>query len=126
MRMILRSLLPRLLRSGFLVAGVFLCTLGAGNWIVGGLRLAKYEELAVDTRPEAADSAALRTGFAFTDVSEGQERHNIALAKLQYYSVVLVAGQILLVIGLLLILTGYLRLSGARTSSRNKTLLDSA
>jgi hypothetical protein len=82
--------------------------------------------LAVVTRPEAADSAALRTGFAFTDVSEGQERHNIALAKLQYYSVVLVAGQILLVIGLLLILTGYLRLSGARTSSRNKTLLDSA
>jgi hypothetical protein len=116
---------PATRRGGLIVAGALLCCLGLANWVVGGMRLAKYRELAEKTRVPAGNPAALRDGFTFSDVSEGQERHNIALAKVQYYSVVIAAGQVFLAAGLLLVFVGYLRLPTAAEPRRRKTLLDS-
>jgi hypothetical protein len=112
-------------RRGFITAGALLCCLGLANWIVGGIRLAKYQDIAEKTRVPAKDPAVLSTGFTFSDVSEGQERHNIAVAKLQYYAVVLAAGQVLLAGGLLLVFIGYLRSLTAAGPPPSKTLLDS-
>ena len=108
-------------RSGFVVAGALLCCLGLANWVVGGVRLAKYQDLADKTYVPGRDPAALSSGFTFSDVSEGQERHNIAVAKLQYYSVVLAAGQVLLAGGLLLAFVGYLRPPAAIAPRAGKT-----
>jgi len=109
-------------RSGLITAGALLCCLGLANWVVGGVRLAKYEDIAERTQVAAGDPAALTSGFTFSDVSEGQERHNIAVAKLQYYSVVLTAGQVLLAGGLLLAFIGYLRLPATMSSAQRQNV----
>ncbi len=110
--------------SGFSTAALLVLTLGIGNWIVGAVKLAQYRALALAAAPPTPDSAPLGGGFAFSDVSETQERHNIAVAKVHYYSVVVSAGQLLLATGLVLLLIGYRRSPG-RLASQNKTLLDS-
>ncbi len=117
-----RPAAPRPRRSGLVTAGALLCCLGLANWVVGGIRLAKYEDIAAKTAVPARDPATLSTGFTFSDVSEGQERHNIAVAKLQYYSVVLTAGQVLLAGGLLLVFAGYLRSPPPVRARRSKTV----
>ncbi len=119
-----RRIVSRILRSGLLTTGAILLTLGAGNWSVGRVKLAQYERLAAQTRTAVPDPVPLRSAFTFTNVSEDHERHNIAVAKLHYYSVVLTAGQVLVVAGVTLLLVGYARRSG-RVGVPNRTLLDS-
>jgi hypothetical protein len=121
----LRRAIARILGSGLLVAGVLFLALGACNWGVGRTKLVHYERLAAATRTGATDPVTVRSGFSFTSVSEEHERHNIAVAKVHYYSVVLAAGQLFVVIGIALLLLGYARRDG-RSGGQNKTLLDSA
>jgi hypothetical protein len=123
----LRWISPRLYQSSLATAGLLLCCVGLANWSVGRAKLSEYEGVAQRTMTRAArDPVELRDGFTFTSVSETQERHNIARAKLQYYSVVHTVGRLLLVVGILLVSVGYLRGSGLpRAERQNRTLLDS-
>jgi hypothetical protein len=121
----LRRTVACILGSGLLVAGVLFLALGAGNWAVGRTKLTRYERLAAATRTGATDPVTVRSGFSFTSVNEEHERHNIAVAKVHYYSVVLAAGRLLVLTGLVLLLLGYARRDG-RSGGQNKTLLDSA
>ena len=108
-----------------MVAGALLCFVGSGNWIAGRIKLSQYERLAVSASARPAAPLALGNGFAFTSVSEAEQRHRIVIAKVEYYSVVLTAGQILVLAGLIMLATGYLR-TRSRPLPENKTLLDSA
>ena len=104
------SIARQVLRSPLLTAGFLVCALGIGNWIVGSGKLAHYERLVAETSEPPGDGVILSSGFTFTDVSESQELHNIAVAKVQYYSVVLGAGELFVAFGLGLLLTGYSRI----------------
>lgn len=117
--------LPRLLRSGFITAGLLLVSVGLANWVVGSAKLGQYERLAAKIATPATQPAALSGGFTFTNVSEAHERQNIVAAKLRYYRVVLTVGQLLFVAGLILAFIGHMRLQAQATSEpENKTLLD--
>jgi hypothetical protein len=116
----------QLQRSPLFTTGALLCCLGVANTIVGITKFREYDALAAITAAPAPTGVTLSSGFTFSDVSESQERHNIAVAKLQYYSVVLRAGALLLSLGLVLLVAAYLRLRITGGSpSENKTLLDS-
>jgi hypothetical protein len=96
-----------LVRSGLVLAGLLLLAVGLGNMITGRSKSAQYEEVLRSVAPArtAADPAAL-----FPPTSEGAERHELALAKLAFYQLMLRAGRLLSLLGALLLSLGVLRL----------------
>jgi hypothetical protein len=119
------STLRQLLRRPVFTGGALVLFLGCANWVVGNAKLAQYEAVAAPTPAPSDGSVILSSGFTFSDVSESHERSNIAAAKVKYYSVVLIAGELLAIVGLAMTLVGYLQLRAAGGASReNKTLLD--
>jgi hypothetical protein len=116
----------QLLQSPLFLGGILICALGLGNWIVGSMKLSQYESLAARSEAPQSERVTLSSGFTFSNVSESHERHNIAVAKVQYYSVVVTAGELLLFAGLALVVTAYLRVRSRAPSLENKTPLDRA
>jgi hypothetical protein len=114
----------RLLQNPFFLGGILVCCLGLANWLVGSVKIGQYERLAALTATPEGEGVTLSSGFTFYNVSESHERHNIAVAKVQYYSVVLTAGEFLVFAGLTLLLVAYVRVRGSFPSPQNKTLLD--
>lgn len=95
-----------LTRSGLVLAGLLLLGVGLGDAVAGRTKIAQYEELLQTTAaPAAADPAAL-----FPTATEGQERHELARAKLAFYQLLLTVGQLLAALGLVLMAVGVLRL----------------
>ena len=94
-----------LMRSGLVLAGLLLLAVGFGNMIAGHSKIGQYEELVQLTVPHAPrDPIAL-----FPAVSEGEERHALAAAKLAFYQLLVTAGQLLAALGGSLIAIGVLR-----------------
>jgi hypothetical protein len=124
--MLQRFLLRRrqLLQNPFFLGGILVCCLGLANWLVGSVKISQYEKLAGLASTPEDQGVTLSSGFTFSDVSESHERHNIAVAKIQYYSVVLAAGEFLVFAGLSLLLVAFVRVRGSLSSPQNKTLLD--
>jgi len=116
----------RLFRSPLFLGGVLICCLGLANWVVGRVKMSQYEALAAHSTAPSSEGVNLSSGFTFFNVSENHEHHNIAVAKVQYYSVVLMAGELLAFAGLALIAAGYIRLRFRASGAKNKTLLDSS
>jgi hypothetical protein len=120
------STLRQLLRRPVFTGGALVLCLGFANWVVGNAKLAQYGAMAMPTAIPSDRGVVLSSGFTFSDVSESHERSNIAAAKVKYYSVVLIAGELLSLVGLAMTIVGYLQLRGAAAAVReNKTLLDS-
>jgi hypothetical protein len=94
-----------LLRSGLVVAGLLLLGVGIGDSIAGRTKIAQYQELLRTTAAAPADPAAL-----FPTASEGQQRHQLAQAKLAFYQLLLTAGQLISALGFVLLAIGVLRL----------------
>jgi hypothetical protein len=93
-------------RSSTVLAGVLLMSVGLGDLIAGHRKVLQYEEAVELTRPtKPPDPAAL-----FPTSSEGQERHQLARAKLAFYQLLLSAGQLLSALGVVLLAAGMLRL----------------
>ena len=95
-----------LVRSGLVLAGLLLLAVGLGNMVAGRTKIAQYEEVLRSVSPARppADPAAL-----FPPESEGDERHELALAKLAFYQLLLWAGRLLSLLGALLLSLGVLR-----------------
>lgn len=93
--------------SGLVLAGALLLAVGLGDTIAGRTKIAQYQELLQTTAvsPAPADPAAL-----FPTASEGQERHELARAKLAFYHLLVTVGQLLCAAGLILAAAGILRL----------------
>src|SRR5438093_6571 len=89
------------------LAGLLLVSVGSGNVVAGRTRLAQYGEVLRTATPARApaDPAAL-----FPPASEGDERQELALAKLAFYQLLLRVGRLLCLLGALLLLFGVLRL----------------
>ena len=101
----MRTVLYAIMRSGPVLAGLLLLAVGIGNVVAGRSKIAQYEELVQATVPHAPrDPVAL-----FPAVSEGEERHALAGAKLAFYQLLVTAGQLLAALGGSLIAIGVLR-----------------
>ena len=89
-----------------MLTGLLLFAVGFGNQVAGRSKITQYEELLHATTPPAQpDPASL-----FPRVSEGQERYEIARAKLSFYNLLVTAGQLLSAFGVTLVAFGILRL----------------
>jgi hypothetical protein len=94
-----------LMRSGLFVAGLLFLGVGFGDSIAGHVKIAQYQEVLRTSEPRAPrDPAAL-----FPTASEGQERYDLARAKLAFYQLLLTAGQLLTALGFALLAIGVLR-----------------
>ena len=111
--------LRALTRSGLVLAGLLLLGVGVGESMAGRSKIAQYEELLRATAVrEPVDRAAL-----FPTATEGQERHELARAKLAFYHLLLMVGQALSAVGLILVATGALRVRvAALRAGRDPTL----
>ena len=98
--------LHALARSGLVLSGLLLLAVGLGNLVAGRTKIVQYEEVLRSASPARppADPAAL-----FPPTSEGDERHELAIAKLAFYQLLLRAGWLLSLLGALLLSLGVLR-----------------
>lgn len=92
-------------RNGVAMAGLLLLMIGAGDLIAGRAKLGEYRALLAEAPPIAPrDPAAL-----FPKASEAQERYAVAKAKLAFYELLVLVGQLLVVAGFLLLGLGLFR-----------------
>jgi hypothetical protein len=93
-------------RSALVLAGMLFLAVGIGNVISGQSKITQYEEVLHSATPPSppADPAAL-----FPAASEGEERHELALAKLAFYHLLVTAGRVLSALGAFLLCVGVLR-----------------
>ena len=99
------SLLYRAVRNGFIVAGALLLGVGACDMITGSSKIVEYRAVVAKAPdPEPHDPAAL-----FPKASEAQERYAVAQAKLAFYQLLFLVGQLLAAAGVLLMGIGAFR-----------------
>ena len=96
------SFLYHAARSGFVVAGVLLFAVGAVDMLAGRSRIQEYRAIIRESPPpEPHDPTAL-----FPKASEAQERQAVAQAKLAYYQLLFLVGQLLAAGGVVLLAIG--------------------
>jgi len=96
------SFLYQAARSGFVVAGTLLLAVGAGDMLAGRSKIQEYRSLVREALPpEPHDPIAL-----FPKASEAQERHALAQAKLGFYQLLFLGGQLLAAGGVVLLAIG--------------------
>ncbi|HXJ34178.1 MAG TPA: hypothetical protein VMS22_09065 [Candidatus Eisenbacteria bacterium] len=95
-----------LARSTWIVGGLLLVAIGIGDLAVGRSKLAQYQEVltrAPETPPR--DPATL-----FPKATESEEQRAVAAAKVGFYRLLFVSGQLLTLGGLVLLVVGLLQL----------------
>jgi hypothetical protein len=93
------------LRSGFVVAGLLILGVGLADLVAGRVKLAEYRQvLATETVAPRSAPAAL-----FPIQSETAQRRAVAEAKLGYYGLLQLVGQLLAALGLVLLAIGLVR-----------------
>jgi hypothetical protein len=92
------------LRSGPVLAGILLLSIGLGNLTVGSTKFVQYRDI-VRNAPLSAprDPAAL-----FPTATEDEQQFAVARAKVGYYQVMVTAGRFLTALGLVLVASGVL------------------
>jgi hypothetical protein len=99
------SFLHQAVRNGFIVAGALIFAVGVADMLAGGSKLQEYRAVVAEALPPVPhDPAAL-----FPKASEAQERHSVAQAKLAFYQLLFVVGQLLAAAGVLLMGVGLFR-----------------
>ncbi len=100
------SFLYQAARSGFVVAGVLLFAVGVGDMLAGRSKIQEYRSVVREVpAPEPHDPTAL-----FPKASEAQERHALAEAKLAFYQLLFLVGQLLAAGGVVLLAIGAFQL----------------
>lgn len=100
-----RSLLQQAARNGFIVAGLLLFAVGVGDMLAGRTKWHEYHELLAEAPPVAPrDPAAL-----FPKSTEAQEHRVVAEAKLAFYDLLFLVGQMIALGGVLLVGIGVAR-----------------
>jgi hypothetical protein len=93
-------------RSGFVVAGVLLLAVGAGDMVAGRARIQEYRAIMREMPPpEPHDPTAL-----FPKASEAQEQQAVAQAKLAFNQLLFLVGQLLAAGGVVLLAIGAFQL----------------
>jgi hypothetical protein len=97
-------------RSRFLITGVTLLTLGAGNAIIGMQKLAQYQRIVAEGRERGYFPDGGNADAVLRPVDDEGERYNIGRAKVDLYHVVLSGGLLMLVVGAVLTIAAWVRL----------------
>jgi hypothetical protein len=99
------SFLYHAVRNGFLVAGTLIFAVGVGDMVAGHAKLLEYRAVVAEAPPSAPHNPAA----LFPKASEAQERHAVAQAKLAFYQLLFIVGQLLAALGVLLMGIGLWR-----------------
>ena len=110
--MLPRAMPPRpFYQSRLLVLAITLLVLGIGNTIIGSQKLSQYQTTVAEGRargyfPDAAGS----TDRILRPLDDEGERYNISRAKVDLYHVVLSGWLVMMAVGAVLTIIGWLRL----------------
>jgi cytochrome c biogenesis protein CcdA len=89
-------------RNAWIVAGLLLLAVGIGDVAVARTKLSQYQETLASTPAKAPKNPAV----LFPKASEAEEQRSVARAKLGFYNMLFLAGQLLTFGGLVLIVVG--------------------
>ena len=95
-----------LARNASVVSGLLLLGIGLGDVVVGRTKLAQYQE----TFAHSAVTPARDPSVLFPKASEVEEQRAVAQAKVGFYNLLFLAGQILTFSGLVLLVFGLIQL----------------
>ena len=104
--------------SYFMIAGIVCLVLGVGNWIVGAIETAKYQNLLLKTAHTGLEDSyrnfqqldQQRNEEVLRRLTENREKYNAARVKLNFFYVVLTGGRLLFLIGSLITVVMLFRL----------------
>jgi hypothetical protein len=99
----------RYYQSRFLVTGVSLLVLGAGNVLIGSIKLAQYQHVVAEGRARGYFPDTRISSRVLRPVDDEGERYNIARAKVDLYHVVLSGGLLMLALGTILTAAAWVR-----------------
>jgi hypothetical protein len=101
----------RLYQSRLLVLAVTLLVLGLGNTVIGSRKLAQYQRIVAEGRARGYfPDAGSATDRILRPLDDEGERYNIGRAKVDLYHVVLSGGLVMMAVGAVLTIIGWLRL----------------
>lgn len=93
-------------RNAWIVAGLLLLAVGIGDVVVARTKLSQYEETLSTTPAKPPKNPAV----LFPKASEAEEQRSVARAKLGFYNMLFLAGQLLTLGGLVVIVVGVVQL----------------
>jgi hypothetical protein len=93
-------------RNAWIVAGLLLLAVGIGDVVTARTKLAQYQDTLASTPAKPPKNPAV----LFPKASEAEEQRSVARAKLGFYNMLFLAGQILTAGGLLLVVVGVVQL----------------
>lgn len=100
-------------RSKLLMVGLGVLLLGAGNWFMGSLKFTQYQRIVQEATEKGFNPRPPGSGGVVNVLrpdSEEGERYNIARARVDLYHVVISGGRLMVVLGVLLAATGWVRI----------------
>ncbi len=101
----------RVYQSRLLVLAITLLVLGFGNTVIGSQKLGQYQAVVAEGRARGYfPDAAASTDRILRPLDDEGERYNIGRAKVDLYHVVLSGGLVMMAVGVVLSLIGWLRL----------------
>jgi hypothetical protein len=124
--------LPDIYTDWRIVAGLALMILGAGNWIIGFHRTQQYSEMIAASAHSATgndyrsfDELDAGTGVAVLEPLTSERRKvSYATARMDFYHATFITGQVMVVIGLMVSLWGFIAViqSDTRNALRRAAL----
>jgi len=104
--------------SYFMIVGMACLLLGVGNWIIGALETAKYQNLLLKTAHTGLEESyrnfqqldQQRSEEVLRRLNDNREKYNAARVKLNFFYVVLIGGRLLFLIGALITVVMLFRL----------------
>jgi len=116
--------------SNLLVAGIVCFVLGVGNWAVGAIQTAKYQNLlhkSVQTGLEESYRSFQELDHQKNEevlrrINEDRERYNAARIKLNFFYVVLMGGRVLFLSGAVIVLWSLIRLIRRDTQTKMRKI----
>lgn len=99
----------RYYQSRFLVTGISLLILGAGNVVIGSTKLAQYQHVVAEGRARGYFPDTGKSSSVLRPVDDEGERYNIGRAKVDLYHVVLSGGLLMFALGAILTAMAWVR-----------------
>jgi hypothetical protein len=104
--------------SNLLISGIVCFVLGIGNWMVGAIETAKYQNLLHKSGQTGLEESYRnfqeldhqKNEAVLQRINEDRERYSAARIKLNFFFVVLTGGRVLFLVGVVIILWSLVRL----------------
>ena len=105
-------------RSRFLITGITLLVLGAGNALIGSQKLAQYQHIVAEGEARGYFPDTGGASRIVRPLDEEGERYNISRAKVDLYHVILSGGLLMLGLGAILTIAALVRLHVRRNDAQ--------